>query len=398
MTVNIVYDYPRRGLLVRAWRPIARFLGFLLVLAGVAASSLPLLFIVGLAYSLVAGKGLGASAGSAGGRDLELVVGVGAFVIASWLIGSRLLRGRRRPVLFLRRFGFVGATEALTFAVATAIGSTWRLVTLDDDKVAPVGATKGLRLGSCMATLLAGSAVVYGLFWAFGGGLGRTLDEVGKSAAKSAMRQGNQNPVQAVIGSIFAVMVSMIAVGVILGVLVAMAIALSTTIALFSVGSYLSVRRAERAKKLEVRSAQMVEPATRAVLRRARRVLSPRLVVVHVASGAWRLAVDHLASHCAAVVVDVSVPSENLLWEIRNLRRVGGVGWILVGDIEHVSGLAGGGSVQASTLGRELVDLLEGQDVLAYASDRRSRKRFARALRARLEMLSRPEPRATYRL
>jgi hypothetical protein len=42
-------------------------------------------------------------------------------------------------VLFLRRFGYDDATGAVTFAVNRTIGSTYRLVTLDDAEVAPLG-------------------------------------------------------------------------------------------------------------------------------------------------------------------------------------------------------------------------------------------------------------------
>jgi len=68
---------------------------------------------------------------------------------------------------------------------------------------------------------------------------------------------------------------------------------------------------------------------------------------------------------------------------------VGGASWILVGDIAHVSGLVRGGLANASEMDREMAELLDGEDVLAYASDRRSRKRFARALRVRLDMIPR---------
>jgi hypothetical protein len=54
-------------------------------------------------------------------------------------IGLAFVRGRRRTELFLRRFGHVEATEAVTFA-ASRVGRSWRLVTLDDDRIAPVGA------------------------------------------------------------------------------------------------------------------------------------------------------------------------------------------------------------------------------------------------------------------
>ena len=48
------------------------------------------------------------------------------------------LRGTRSPVLFLRRFGYRGSMQVVTFAVANTIGSSWRLVTLDDAAIAPV--------------------------------------------------------------------------------------------------------------------------------------------------------------------------------------------------------------------------------------------------------------------
>lgn len=96
--------------------------------------------------------------------DLELdreLPGTGLAVRVAWLIaalgsvlcavvGVRLVRGNRRLVLFLRRFGHSQATAALTYA-ATTIGRSWRLVTLDDAQIAPIGA--GVPPGSAIARL-----------------------------------------------------------------------------------------------------------------------------------------------------------------------------------------------------------------------------------------------------
>jgi len=59
--------------------------------------------------------------------------------------GLRLVRRGRTLVLFLRRFGYDAAQSAVTFAVTSTIGRSWRLVTLDDAEIAAVGVPTGTR-------------------------------------------------------------------------------------------------------------------------------------------------------------------------------------------------------------------------------------------------------------
>ena len=78
--------------------------------------------------------------------DLLLATAVSITItIVGLKVGLRLLRGQRRLVLFLRRFGYGDATKAATFAAAKTIGRSWRLVTLDDASVAPLGVPTGTR-------------------------------------------------------------------------------------------------------------------------------------------------------------------------------------------------------------------------------------------------------------
>ena len=65
-----------------------------------------------------------------------LVVTVGTIVC--YRVGMRLLRGRRRTVLFLRRFGFGDATNVMT-GVVRHIGGFWRIVTLNDAQIEALG-------------------------------------------------------------------------------------------------------------------------------------------------------------------------------------------------------------------------------------------------------------------
>ncbi len=84
-------------------------------------------------------------------------------------------------------------------------------------------------------------------------------------------------------------------------------------------------------------------------------------------------------------LVDISEPTENVLWEIEELRRIGG-NCIVIGQHERIAALADhlGGNGGRTPIERRLAQLLDGQEVLGYSVDRRGLKRFARALRGML--------------
>jgi len=112
--------------------------------------------------------------------------------------------------------------------------------------------------------------------------------------------------------------------------------------------------------------------------------------------------VRHLAAISEVTLVDVSDPTESLLWELQELAARFGSRWLLVGRYDQVRHLADPRNVfpPGSVVAR-LADLLDGHEILAYTTDRRGQRRFARALRVRFTALSRPvvpqqpEPAAT---
>jgi hypothetical protein len=141
MAVTVVLDGPRRHRGERVGRAAAATLGALLLVITVASC----LRTFWLGFLL-----LGRFFADPGEDPLDflppvvrtyvwpLVLAGLAITIAARAAGGRLARGHRRSVLFLRRFGHTEATSAVTVAAAT-IGGSWRLVTLDDDKIAPIG-------------------------------------------------------------------------------------------------------------------------------------------------------------------------------------------------------------------------------------------------------------------
>ena len=80
-----------------------------------------------------------------------------------------------------------------------------------------------------------------------------------------------------------------------------------------------AVREAERSKAVTATNTAEVQQAALAIVRRSRQVSGPRLVVIRVASNVWQRAVTQLASVCSLTLIDISEPTENVLWELEEL-------------------------------------------------------------------------------
>jgi hypothetical protein len=362
MAINLVHDYPRQNRLRSFFSLLLRFIGACLLIVGLISAVPVCFFLIIEVLSAMDRKSSGFE------RDGVLIyLTFTAVMLVGLILGVWLLRGRRRLVLFLRRFGFVGATEVLTFALANAIGSSWRLITLDDQKVLPVGTGGRIRWTTIIVFVLS-LLIPAGLilwFWYVG------IDDITKA---------NSQGLAGLIGVLIALLFTLLFV-------IALSL-LFVIIGVFSLGSYISVRRAERSKRLAIASAEQIEVVSRSIARRVRRVISPKLVVVRVTNPVWQDSVRGLAALSSAIVIDVSEPTQNLLWEISTLRPELRPHWIFVAEQERFRGWT---EATESELNRQLLAALDGESVLAYSMERKDRRRFARALRNRLEALSRSD-------
>ena len=332
--------------------------------------------------------------------------------IVALKVGLRLLRGDRELVLFLRRFGFDDATRAVTYAASKTIGGSWRLVTLDDAEIAPIGVARGTAalfgVGRFIATATGklGQAVVrlfpYAVLamWAIVG-----LEFLRAEDWRTVLDDGTLDPyfdtLQAVgqlrfpfdaVGSdlpgLFALVVIAAALAGIAAAVGAVAILLSLLflpIFLFVSSSADAVRQAEAAKTSQIRTAMDADAAAATIAARSRKVFAPRLVVLRVATPVWQETVSRLLDVSAVPLIDLSDPTENVLWELEELTRRFGPRCLIVGQRERVVRFADAPETAApGSLDERLRALLDGQEVLAYTTDRRGMRRFARALRGKL--------------
>lgn len=357
MGVRIVLDGPRPR---RAGRAAAVAAAVPLILVGVVG-------LIGLVYLVAMQVTDSVSRSDQAKAALYTAWCAVAAFVGLWL-GLQLLRGRRRLVLFLRRFGYADATRALSFAATNAIGGSWRLVTLDDDMVQGIGGSAAPRKASGAGTLFVLAAAGVFIWWFMQFGVDMLFD--GFAAGGDSVDQVG-NAIGAAMGVgifIFILMWLLIAV-----------VGVSVPLLLFS---YFRARRAERASTERIRSEREISGRVSRMARKSSKILSPRLTVVTVAHAVWQQAVVGFAHASGVVIIDVTIPSDALRWEIQTLLPALGRRCILVGRLDALTRtLPNGRTVMDSPLAHDI----DGQDVLAYRSDPQGLRRFAKALRGTIE-------------
>jgi hypothetical protein len=423
---EIVLDHPRQHLGARLWRRLHVVAGALLLAVGLIASvpAVPLnLAALGFALGWLTTESTDPDPWPDADVPVRELLLAWAVVTPVALVatrgGLRLLRRNRALILFLRRFGHDAAQAAVTFAVLRTIGASWRVVTLDDAEMAPIGVAAGprrlFRAGHLTSKHVMAVAHFAGLrtfpvlitaMWgvvalqAAGGALDylRTGEtRWGEWAAAldpyvrilAAVFDGRA-PVEAIgptLPGLFAILA--IAAAISFGVLILTMAALLVALPLSAVLMFLSssadaVREAETTKAVAVTSPSAVRHAAQAIARRSRRVFGPRLVVVRVSSDAWQQTVAELASLASVPLIDVSEPTDNVLWELEQLTARFGDRCVLIAEHGRAVALAAPGAARLSPEEHRLTRLLAGRQVLAYTLDRQGLRRFARALRGML--------------
>jgi len=356
--------------------------GYLLILLGGLVAIPALALLVGVPWVALSGDDVQPSAWI---TLAACVLGATALLWA----GLRLARGRRHLVLFLRRFGFDDASETLTIAVSGAMGRRWRLVTLDDSEIRPVGVRRSSRIawsaGRWIALLLLVLAIAFAANWWFGGGADRLIGEVFDSSIASSEESG-QNPFEAIV---VAVVVSIAIGAALLGILLLLAAAGISALGIASLGLWSgnrAVRQAEGSKALVINEASSVEPVVDRIRGHAGRIQAPRLVVVKVHDSIWREVVHELANDASVALIDISDPTEHLLWEVALLQGDIKARMMPVGRRDRVEALA---VAQGDDPAGRLRMMLAEESVLVYdtGQDRRAARRFARNLSAALDRM-----------
>jgi hypothetical protein len=383
MSFDLVTKPKSRNIFRHLLRKIVQLIGVIMVIIGLASSSLPLLFLFVLGVSIVS------PSSDFPGLDAEQAkIFFIATVIAAVGIGMglKLIRGRRRLVLLLRRFGFDEATKTLSYAAASAMGQRWRLVTLDDNEIAPVlGLEAQGRAYSVMRWIFI-VAIAFGLVWLLGDGLTDYLKGIAGDAGSGSNGGGFKEKVGEIISQFI---VMLIVTVVVVGIVVLLLGFLSAGL-LFTWRSHRSYKKAASGQTREIVRQTDISSVIADVLEQSKKILSPRLVVVRVNSDFWQEVVKDFIEVSAVIIIDVSSTGEGLLWELDALKEHSNKNVILVGEFEALDGMLRQNEdrLTKQDLQQRLLQVLDGQTILAYRSETpKEMERFAKLLRARLNSM-----------
>jgi hypothetical protein len=415
MSMRVVFDYRGHQTSSAIGRWLARLSGGVLALIGLLATvvAIPTAFVaIGdvlgrLNHEQVFERGFPV-------RRLEAAFAASTFIaIVGLRYGRRLVRGHRSSVLFLRRFGFDGSMQVVTYAVANSIGVNWRLVTLDDEEIAPVGVDTTSRIFFSVGERLAaaakavGNGVLVGFQWtvsamwgvvaiqlaviAFNGSWRKALTDgtVDRYAAIYASVMQHRVPVKyfgPTLSGAFAILltgVGILFVGLVVVFVSLLALLPLIGVVVFASSSAEALHKAEAAKTARISAPNDIAVAVRDISQRGHQTFAPRLVVLRVASAIWQPTVSALARAASATIIDISELTENMAWELTELQRLGGLDrCIFIGESDRIVPWAGGesGAPAAGTLQSRVARAIGDRQVLAYATDRKGMRRFTRAL------------------
>lgn len=391
MPVHVVMEQPHARHLVGLRRGMGTLLGAVLIL--ISWATLPVAAF--LLYHHYRDRHLSSSSVQTGTVVAYLALVI-VLLVVPWFVGLRLVRASRRLVLFLRRFGYTDATDALTFAALSTMGRSWRLVTLDDAAVAPVGISPGMatfaaagefswvwfgrtRKGIGLVARLVLAAGLVGMAVVAGHTYLHHKPELAMVEAATGIGHPATHPGDAGTFRIFLIVaVVAVAAGLVFAVVALILMPLFRSWHRFSA----SLQRAEQAKVTRVVRREDVLKVSGAVRDQARKVFSPRLIVLSVDSGVWQTTVKTVADLASVVLIDVSVLTENLLWEIAEVVENKSTACVLVGHAEGLRAL----DVIDTPLEQRLVELLNGRTILGYETSEQGMTKFANALRATLEV------------
>jgi hypothetical protein len=412
MPIRIVFDYPGHQTRHSLARLIAWLCGALLVFVGLLATvvAIPSGFIT---LGDLAGRWQHEQVYDADFpvREIELAFAAStALAVIGLRYGRRLVRGHRSIVLFLRRFGYRDSMQVVTYAVANTIGSSWRLVTLDDAAIAPVGVEMSTRFvfgtGERLAkiAIATGKGIMTGFQYATGGiwlvvgmqiavaypNFKRLLTDgtADRYARILSMLMQRRVPVayfEPTLSGAFAILGTVSALlffGLLIEFVSLLALFPLFGFVIMASSSAKALRKAEKEKTDTISDARHVSGVVAQLTERGRQTFASRLVVLRVATTAWQQAVEALAAVTSAAILDISELTENVAWELREIERLCPGRCILIGEHARIMRweTADAMSSAPDALDARVAHLLDGREVIAYTTDRKGMRRFARAL------------------
>ncbi len=277
----------------------------------------------------------------------------GLYVLALLAIAYAVLvlvTPRKPLVLYLRKFGLSSANSAISTAVRRGLGSRYRVVTLDDSRFLPIGVEASVRHSFRLAlplVVLAGLGIVTAMI----------LYGLGLWGTHTSSLSG--------IGGLG---IAIAALGLL--ILTELLVPFSGFVLLFAliVQHFRRVRRHSRTTIAN--AANLSRLKERWYLLGSRAVspgfMAPRAAVVTTDDAIWQPTVQAGVAAASAVVLDLSRPTENVLWEIEQILIPPAPPVAFIGEAEALKAWIDVPPADRSPVVDRFHSLLQDRTILAY--------------------------------
>jgi hypothetical protein len=264
-----------------------------------------------------------------------------AFLVVLMYLGLNLLATRKRPVLFLRRFG-LDINSVVSRVIQKGLGRQFRFVTLDDGRFPPLHIPAFERWATRLGPPAIAVVVVLGALAAR-----KTLSA---HPASNGATQVTAAQMSLVMGYWIAILWTLLMLG------------------------WIHLLRIHRKARYKIQTDAQLNGFlfdTQHLGRWRVRLswLRPQAVVAKVSDSLWRRCVLAVAAQCGIALIDVSDPTPNLQWEIEQSRAMA-LQCVFIAERSHLQSWVRAGENAPGAGARERIRELIGDDcVLLYRSD-----------------------------
>lgn len=218
-----------------------------------------------------------------------------AFAIGLVYLGLNLLASRKRPVLFLRRFG-LDVNSVVSRVIRKGLGRQFRFVTLDDGRFPAIDIPALERWTTRLGPPVLAVVLV----------IGAVAAQARFASQPSSNGAYEQTAAQ-------------------MSFLMAYWVAIFWVLLMLAWMHSLQMRRKSR---LQVRNGSQLAKLLFEVGRLGQwrlrlSLLCPQAIVAKVTNSLWQECVSSVSARCGMVLIDLSEPTENLSWEVEHSRQAG---------------------------------------------------------------------------
>ncbi len=223
---------------------------------------------------------------------------------------------KKVPALYLRRFGLSIANESVIAALERTLGVRYRVIALDDSNFTEIGVPKVTRkIIKVLGIAILSIGIILWAHYSAKWFASYTDPSAWTRSAAMFLRTGGMSFYFERLSVMFSFLFGLMTFFLLLIFLVL----------IHKTSGQKVFRKSDLSKlkdRIEMLSSLMLRPG----------IFAPQTTVVLAKDKYWKLTVEMLSRQVGAIILDISVPTENLIWELEQCTKISSSKIILIGE------------------------------------------------------------------